>query len=159
MAKCKRRKETWKKKKSSHTVTVVRQVPVLFLRSKNLSRQRDKGDLKRDDPLRSMSSSASAVSRFIRRADEISKHEPTTSYYCKLRAIEVAMESTPRPDDLIRKLLEQLEVRAICLFFFSFAFAWLLSLSLSLSRALLLFDDEYDDRVDDAKRPPFPRRW
>ena len=122
---------------------------------------RDKGDLKRDDPLRSMSSSASAVSRFIRRADEISKHEPTTSYYCKLRAIEVAMESTPRPDDLIRKLLEQLEVRAICLFFFSFAFAWLLSLSLSLSlaRALLLFDDEYDDRVDDAKRPPFPRRW
>ena len=120
---------------------------------------RDKGVLERDDPLRSMSSSASAVSRFIRRADEISKHEPTTSYYCKLRAIEVAMESTPRPDDLIRKLLEQLEVRAICLFFFSFAFAWLLSLSLSLARALLLFDDEYDDRVDDAKRPPFPRRW
>ena len=69
------------------------------------------------------------------------------------------MESTPRPDDLIRKLLEQLEVRAICLFFFSFAFAWLLSLSLTLSGALLLFDDEYDDRVDDAKRPPFPRRW
>ena len=96
---------------------------------------REKGDLKRDDPLRSMSSSASAVSRFIRRADEISKHEPTTSYYCKLRAIEVAMESTPRPDDLIRKLLEQLEVRAICLFFFSFAFAWLLSLSLSRARA------------------------
>ena len=100
---------------------------------------REKGDLKRDDPLRSMSSSASAVSRFIRRADEISKHEPTTSYYCKLRAIEVAMESTPRPDDLIRKLLEQLEVRAICLFFFSFAFAWLLSLSLSLSLARSYF--------------------
>ena len=69
------------------------------------------------------------------------------------------MESTPRPDDLIRKLLEQLEVRAICLFFFFRVRVSSLSLSLSLARALLLFDDEYDDRVDDAKRPPFPRRW
>ena len=69
------------------------------------------------------------------------------------------MESTPRPDDLIRKLLEQLEVRAICLFLFFRVRVASLSLSLSLSRALLLFDDEYDDRVDDAKRPPFPRRW
>ena len=45
------------------------------------------------------------------------------------------MESTPRPDDLIRKLLEQLEVRAICLFFFSFVGVASLSLSLSLSLA------------------------
>ena len=49
------------------------------------------------------------------------------------------MESTPRPDDLIRKLLEQLEVRAICLFFFSFVGVAFLSLSLSLSRARSYF--------------------
>ena len=64
------------------------------------------------------------------------------------------MESTPRPDDLIRKLLEQLEVRAICLFVFLSR-----SRGFSLSLSLLLFDDEYDDDDDDAKRPPFPRRW
>ena len=52
-----------------------------------------------------------SISRFISRGNEIAKHEPTTSYYCKLRATELLMETKPRPDDLIRKLLEELEVR------------------------------------------------
>ena len=42
---------------------------------------------------------------------------------------------------------------------FVFLFFRVREASLSLSLSLLLFDDEYDDRVDDAKRPPFPRRW
>ena len=58
-----------------------------------------------------------SISRFISRGNEIAKHEPTTSYYCKLRATELLMETKPRPDDLIRKLLEELEVR-----FFFYAF-------------------------------------
>ena len=53
-----------------------------------------------------------SISRFLRRGEEIAKHEPTTSYYCKLRAVELAMEMHPRPIDLIKKLLGELEVRA-----------------------------------------------
>jgi len=52
-----------------------------------------------------------SISRFLRRGEEIAKHEPTTSYYCKLRAVELAMEMHPRPIDLIKKLLGELEVR------------------------------------------------
>lgn len=52
-----------------------------------------------------------SISRFLRRGEEIAKHEPTTSYYCKLRAVELAMEMYPRPIDLIKKLLGELEVR------------------------------------------------
>jgi hypothetical protein len=51
-----------------------------------------------------------SISRFLRRGEEIAKHEPTTSY-CKLRAVELAMEMYPRPIDLIKKLLGELEVR------------------------------------------------
>jgi len=61
-----------------------------------------------------------SISRFISRGNEIAKHEPTTSYYCKLRATELLMETKPRPDDLIRKLLEELEVRFLTLFGVSF---------------------------------------
>jgi hypothetical protein len=65
-----------------------------------------------------------SISRFISRGNEIAKHEPTTSYYCKLRATELLMETKPRPDDLIRKLLEELEVRFLtafwCFVFLSF---------------------------------------
>jgi hypothetical protein len=67
-----------------------------------------------------------SISRFISRGNEIAKHEPTTSYYCKLRATELLMETKPRPDDLIRKLLEELEVRFLTLLGVSFS---LLSLS------------------------------
>jgi len=66
-----------------------------------------------------------SISRFISRGNEIAKHEPTTSYYCKLRATELLMETKPRPDDLIRKLLEELEVR---LFFYAFGWVFLFSL-------------------------------
>ena len=54
-----------------------------------------------------------SISRFLRRGEEIAKHEPTTSYYCKLRAVELAMEMHPRPIDLIQKLLGELEVRVV----------------------------------------------
>ena len=49
---------------------------------------------------------------FIARAREIAPHAPLPAYYCRLRAGEVGMALTPRPDAAIDAVLNTLEVSA-----------------------------------------------